>query len=651
MLKKVEASDLYQLKYLSDVNYSPDGKLALFTVNRPDEASNFYMGALWLYDCAGGGLRQLTVEGKVSKAFWEDCGHVIFATSSREKVEKGHTVYYRISVSGGEAEKAFEIPERVRDIKPIENGKYLVTCRVSMAEPEDTRPDHARIGVDFEVFDELPFWFNGEGITNKTRDVAGIFDSATGDITWICDKDFKVTGTAVCPCKSSVAYAGYKLDKGVFRQQSGIWLYSIKTGETSEILPQGDYNTGALNFWDGELFFTRNDHQFPGANPSYCLTPAHMVNIRELPFPDAEVGGGVTSDASYGGGRAAKVQDGWLYMTRNVRNACHLVRMDKTGKTETVIGKEGGVGPFDIFDGKILFVGNREGVPNELYLYDEKTGEEKKVSGFNDEYVETHEIVRPERFSFTCTDGWELDGFVLPPVGYEKGKKYPGILEVHGGPKGIYGEVFNHEMQILCSRGFFVFFTNPRGGDGRGNAFADITGQLGGVDYQGLMEFTEETLKRYPDIDQENLACCGGSYGGFMANWMVGHTDRFKAACAQRSISDYLNKPFTTDIGYYHNLKQLATTPWEDFDRVWENSPLKNAPKAKAATLFIQSDEDYRCWQSDALQMFMAMRSRGVDCRMCLFKGENHNLSRNGKPKNRVSRLTEIADWFDGHLK
>ena len=136
-----------------------------------------------------------------------------------------------------------------------------------------------------------------------------------------------------------------------------------------------------------------------------------------------------------------------------------------------------------------------------------------------------------------------------------------------------------------------------------------------------------------------------------MANWMVGHTDRFKAACAQRSISDYLNKPFTTDIGYYHNLKQLATTPWDDFDRVWENSPLKNAPKAKAATLFIQSDEDYRCWQSDALQMFMAMRSRGVDCRMCLFKGENHNLSRNGKPKNRVSRLTEIADWFDGHLK
>ncbi len=651
MLKKVEASDLYDLKYLSDVNYSPDGKRALFTVNRPDEDSNSYMAALWLYECETGRLRQLTAEGKASKAFWEDDDKVIFSSSSRDKVEKGHTSYYRISVSGGEAEKAFDIPEKVRDIKTIDGGRYMVICRISLAEPEDERPDHAKIGVDFDVFDELPFWFNGEGITNKTRDVVGIFDSSTGKLDWICDKDFKVTSAAVCPCGSSIVYAGYKLNKGVFRQQSGLWVYSIKTGETTEIMPQGDYLIGNLNFWDGELFFTRNDHLFPGMNPAYCLTPVHAPKVRELPYPDGEVGGGVTSDAAYGGGRSAKVYEGKLYLTRSVRNACHLLRMDKEGNTETVIGKEGAVGPFDIFGGRVLFVGNRDGVPNELYLYDEACGCEKKLSGFNDECVASHEIVKPETFSFTCSDGWELDGFVLPPVGYEPGKKYPGVLEVHGGPKGIYGNVFNHEMQILCSRGFFVFYTNPRGGDGRGNAFADITGKLGDVDFKGLMEFTEETLKRYPDIDQENLACCGGSYGGFMANWMVGHTDRFKAACAQRSISDYLNKPFTTDIGYYHNLKQLATTPWEDFDRVWENSPLKNAPIAKAATLFIQSDEDYRCWQSDALQMFMAMRSRGVDCRMCLFRGENHNLSRSGKPKNRVSRLTEIADWFDGHLK
>ncbi|MBR0139821.1 MAG: S9 family peptidase, partial [Firmicutes bacterium] len=489
MLKKVEASDLYDLKYLSDVNYSPDGKRALFTVNRPAKDSNSYMAALWLYESGCGCLRQLTAEGKASRAFWEDNDKVIFSSSSRDKVEKGHTAYYRISVSGGEAEKAFEVPEKVRDIKPLKDGKYMVLCRLSLAEPEDERPDHAKIGVDFDVFDELPFWFNGEGITNKTRDTVGIFDSATGEINWITDKELKVTSAAVCPCKNTIAYAGYKMDKGVFRQQSGLWLYGVETGEVTEVLPQGDYLIGSLNFWDGELFFTRNDHLWPGMNPAFCLTPVHTgIKIRELPFADAEAGGGVTSDASYGGGRSAKVVGDKLYMTRNVRNACHLVRFDKEGKTETVIGKAGGVGPFDIFDGRILFVGNRDCVPAELYLYDEACGCEKKVSGFNDEYVKTHELTKPEHFSFTCTDGWELDGFVLPPVGYEPGRKYPGVLEVHGGPKGIYGDVFNHEMQILCSRGFFVFYTNPRGGDGRGNAFADITGKLGDVDFKGLME-------------------------------------------------------------------------------------------------------------------------------------------------------------------
>ena len=248
-------------------------------------------------------------------------------------------------------------------------------------------------------------------------------------------------------------------------------------------------------------------------------------------------------------------------------------------------------------------------------------------------------------------DGVELDGWVLKPVGYEPGKKYPAILEMHGGPKAIFGSVFHHEMQILANMGYFVFWTNPRGSDGRGSEFAAMTGNLGGIDFNDFMDFTDEVLKRYTDIDEKRVGICGGSYGGFMCNWMIGHTDRYAAAASQRSISNYFTKSLTTDIGYNHNMSQLDSDPWKSFDTVWKHSPLKNGHLAKTPTLFIQSDEDYRCWMSDALQMFSALKLNGVDSKVVLFHGENHELSRSGKPENRITRLTEICEWFEKYVK
>lgn len=651
MLKKIVASDLYEMKFLSDVSFNKSGSLAVFTMNRADDQENTYISSLWLYHSEDGSLTQLTAEGKDARAMWEDDTHILFSSTKRGTVEKDHTAFYRICVNGGEAVPAFDIPAKVRAIKPVADGVYAVTARISLAEPKDERPDHAQIGVDFEVFDELPFWFNGEGVTNKTRDIVQLFDSKTGELKDVTDRDFKAGGVAVSPDCKKLAYTGYVLNNGLYNRESGLWLYDLESGETKTLIPQAVGMIGSLSFWGDELFYTLNRLQFPGVNPAYCLMNLADGSVRELPYFDGDIGAGLTTDAAYGGGRAMKEVGGDMYMVHTVRDDAHLVCHKKDGSVKTVVGEEGGFMAFDICGTKVLYVGMRNGDLNELFLFDMADGSQKQISCFNKDYMESHDVVKAETFRFTNKDGWELDGYVLKPVGYEPGKKYPGVLQIHGGPKAAYSNLFHHEMQMMTSRGYFVFYTNPRGGDGRGDAFADITGQLGGIDYEDLMEFTEEVLKRYPDIDDENLACCGGSYGGFMANWMVGHTAKFKAACAQRSISNYFTKAFTTDIGYYHNLKQIKYTPWENFDKFWDNSPLKKAPLATAATLFIQSDEDYRCWMSDAFQMYMAMRKRGVDCRIALFKGENHNLSRNGKPHNRVVRLNEICDWFDGHLK
>ena len=202
-------------------------------------------------------------------------------------------------------------------------------------------------------------------------------------------------------------------------------------------------------------------------------------------------------------------------------------------------------------------------------------------------------------------------------------------------------------MQYWAGKGYFVFFCNPKGSDGGDNAFADIRGGYGDVDYKNLMAFADAVLAAYPAIDPKQVCETGGSYGGFMTNWIIGHTDRFCACASQRSISNWLSFCGVSDIGSYFAPDQTAGDLYDDPAALWAQSPLKYAKNVKTPTLFIHSDEDYRCPLEQGLQMFSALIDRGVPARLCLFHGENHELSRSGKPLHRLRRLKEITDWFD----
>ena len=255
-----------------------------------------------------------------------------------------------------------------------------------------------------------------------------------------------------------------------------------------------------------------------------------------------------------------------------------------------------------------------------------------------------------EHFRYTYK-GTELDGFVIRPADYSPGQKYPGILTIHGGPKGAYGALFSHEFQVYAANGYFVFYTNPIGSDGRGNEFADIAAKQGSIDYEELMFFTDEVIRRNPDLDGERLGVMGISYGGFMSNWIIGHTNRFKAAVPQCGISNWITKTNTTDIGYSFNSAQLGGDAWTNYEKQWELSPLKYADKVKTPALFVHCDEDYRCYITEALQMFTALKYHGVPAKLFLIHGEHHGVSKNGKPKRRVRRLREILGWMDKWLK
>ena len=341
-------------------------------------------------------------------------------------------------------------------------------------------------------------------------------------------------------------------------------------------------------------------------------------------------------------------EDGVTYITTE-RNWSKINHTDYNGHVTSLTADEGSVDCMDKKGGVLVYVAMRRDQLQELYCLTEQG--EVQLTHFNERVLAEKSVVTPKLLRITNDDGVEIDGWVLEPVGYDESKSYPAILDIHGGPKTVYGTCFMHEMQYWANEGYFVFFCNPRGGDGRGNEFADIRGRYGQEDYEDIMAFTDYVLWTYPQIDKSRIGVTGGSYGGFMTNWIIGHTHRFAAAASQRSISNWISMEGTSDIGPYFGLDQAGGNAWERQDQAWWHSPLKYADKCTTPTLFIHSDEDYRCWMVEALQMFSALKVHGIESRVCLFHGENHELSRSGKPEHRIRRLKEITDWFNHYLK
>ncbi|EKP94262.1 S9 family peptidase [Thermaerobacter subterraneus] len=274
----------------------------------------------------------------------------------------------------------------------------------------------------------------------------------------------------------------------------------------------------------------------------------------------------------------------------------------------------------------------------------------RRLSRANDGWLARIQVVEPEHFTFE-SDGNVLDGWLIRPVGFEPGKKYPAILQIHGGPMAMYGYAFFHEFQLLAARGYAVFYTNPRGSQGYGQAFcAAIRGDWGNRDYRDLMTFVDAVLERYDFIDRQRLGVAGGSYGGYMTNWIVTHTDRFRAGVTMRCVANEHSFFGTSDIGFY-DLFDLDLPPWEDPLRYLEMSPIHHIARCKTPLLVMHAEMDLRCPIEQAEQIYTALKVLGVPTEFVRFPDESHGLSRGGQPWHRVYRLDRIVDWFDRYLK
>ena len=659
-MENLKLKDFLDYKYLSNLEFSPNGENAGFVVHTTNYDDNNYQSNIWLLNNKTKKYSKLTSLNEEKSFLWIDNSTIIFPASRdaklREKVSQGEkwTAYYSIDINGGEADKYMQIPLLVTAIKMIDKDNFVLTAQYDnyginlnelTGEERSKAVAKLKEEKDYEVLDEIPFWSNGGGFTNQKRNRLYLYNRISNEVTPLSCEHTVVTYFSYKDGK--VLYVG-NLFEGKLEQREGIFCYDIASKTTETLLPiDANFRVTFAEFLEDTVICALNDCKEYGMNqnPSFYIIKNGKVEL--LKKHDTWMANTVGSDCRYGGGKSYRVANGKLYFPTTVFKDSFLNTIDLAGN-ETVLTKaDGSVDVYDVHGDEILFAGLRGIKLQEIYSL--KDGEETQITKFNENIYTDKKISIPEKCNFV-NDGIEIEGWVLKPVDYDETKTYPAILDIHGGPKTVFGEVFYHEMQVWANMGYFVFFCNPRGGDGRGNAFADIRGKYGTIDYDDLMKFTDVVLEKYP-IKADRVGVTGGSYGGYMTNWIIGHTDRFRCAASQRSIANWISKFGTTDIGYYFNADQNASTPWINQEKLWWHSPMKYADKVKTPTLFIHSEEDYRCWLAEGIQMFTALKYHGVEARLCMFRGENHELSRSGKPKHRVRRLGEMTNWFEKYLK
>jgi dipeptidyl aminopeptidase/acylaminoacyl peptidase len=284
--------------------------------------------------------------------------------------------------------------------------------------------------------------------------------------------------------------------------------------------------------------------------------------------------------------------------------------------------------------------------PSQVYVEELPSGL-KPFTRVNQDFFKKIDLGEMEEHWIKGPGGSKIHGWILKPPGFDPSKKYPSILEIHGGPLTQYGSSFMHEFYFLAARGFVVHFSNPRGGQGYGEKHAkSIWGGWGGADYDDLMAWTD-FVEKQPYIDPERMGVTGGSYGGYMTVWIIGHTDRFKAALTQRCVSNLVSLWGSSDMNWAFQELLNDKPPYEDLQKYWKHSPIAYIGNAKTPTMVIHNEMDLRCPIEQGEQVFVALKRLGVDTEMVRFPEEFHGLSRGGRTDRRIERLNHIAGWFE----
>jgi len=638
-------ADVYELAWAGDPRISPDGRTVAFTVSRVDREANDYRSAIYLAaaDRSTPPRRLTSGEKRDGSPRWSPDGRELAFVSNRAG---DSSQLYVLPLAGGEARRLTDLKESVREPAWSPDGTrltFFARTRDSLYDEDDEgrRAPHR--------FTRLWFKLDDEGWTGDRRQQIYVVGAdGSSEPVQLTDGDFESMSPTWSPDSEWIAFVSARDDDWDTKIVSDLYVVAAGGGEPRKV-------TGS----DGQ-------HAFPAWSPDGALlvslyTPAVFDDPRHAQLALVPAKGGELRVLSPSLDRTCNPYpplrppawdgDALVFAVEDGGNN-DLYRAAADGSALDAVVRGIGVTGFDAAGGDLVYTASTPTTFSELYL----GGEPATQVGAA--FSSRRELSEPERFVAISRDGAEVEAWILPPAGLEERTRYPVLLNIHGGPFTQYTTKFFDEFQVLAGAGYAVVYSNPRGSSGYSEEWGrairgpgDLGPGWGTVDYEDLMAVTDEALSRFPFCDPDRVGVLGGSYGGFMTSWIVGHTDRFKAACSERAVNNFIAEAGSSDIGIW--FKSYTGTHWfEDPETYLKVSPSTFAPNITTPLLILHSEDDLRCPVVNAEELFAILRILGREVEFVRFPhGEGHELSRSGKPRHRVQRFEILIDWFDRYLK
>jgi dipeptidyl aminopeptidase/acylaminoacyl peptidase len=638
--------DVYELTGVSDPRLSPDGGTVAYVVWRLDKEENEGRGGIWLAPVDGSGPpRQFTSGTKRDgDPRWSPSGDRLAFTSKREG---GAAQLYVIPVAGGEPVKLTDVKEDVSQAAWSPDGtRILFVSRVrdeSYEETDEKKRPPRRLR-------RLQFKLDNEGWTaDRPQHLFVVPADGSAEPTQLTSGDYEEGKPAWSPDGSRIAFASARHADWDTTPVSDVYVMSADGGEP-EALTASDGGCGSPSWSpDGSMIAY-------AYYPAVFDDPKHtQVAVVDVATRERRV---LTESLDRNCGPYPEIREPiWdrgsvLFGVEDGGNT-HLYRVaaDGSAKPELVIGGDLVVTGYDAAGGQIAHSRTRPTELSELYVGD------RRLTEVGEPFAQERQLPAPERFTAVSADGTEVEAWVIRPAAFEEGKKYPMLLNIHGGPFTQYGNKFFDEFQVYAGAGYVVVYSNPRGSSGYSEAWGRaIRGPVGGgpgwgsVDYEDVMAVTDEAVKRFDFIDADRLGVLGGSYGGFMTSWIVGHNDRFQAAISERAVNQWVSMWGSSDFGWDFK-GYIGSFLWEDFDAYVKMSPATYAKDITTPLLILHSENDLRCPIEQAEQLFTTLRMLKREVEFVRFPTEGHELSRSGSPVHRVMRFQIVLDWFERYLK
>jgi len=655
--RSVRAEDLALLQLASDAQIAPDASAVAYVVTTMDLEADRYRSAIWLARTDGSPPRRFTSgTHRDTMPRWSPSGEELAFLSDRT----GSDQLWVIPRNGGEARQLTNFEEPVTGFAWSPDGQRIaVVTRAQQAEGKvDPETDVVRLA-------RLRYRFDGQrGFLHERRSHIWVVDLRTGTLERATDGDWDDDWPAWSPDGSQLVFTSNRTGEREWNAASELWLLrfdaagrtvdlSCVTGGPSAAFGRPSWSpdgrliaaVGHFESWAGSARHKRLWVMTPDGNECRNLSADFDATLEDSLLTDA-----------FGPSKPGLLwsPDGrWIFTQVSEQGAVRLYRFPVSGGApECIIGGARRVLDFSLSaDGRWIAAVIADPVdPGSVWLMAADGSSSRCLADPNAAWKEEVEILGPEQMWVSSpVDGRPIHAWVLRPAN-AGGGRVPLVLSIHGGPHGMYGWAYCHEFQVLAAEGYGVVYANPRGSQGYGEAFLACTrGAWGEADMPDLMAVVDAVLAQ-GWADPERLGVCGGSYGGYMTNWIIGHTNRFRAAVSMRCVSELVSMYGTSDIGVYFSEWEIGATPWDDPEQYRRLSPLTYAPNMRTPLLLLHAEEDWRCPIAQAEQLFTWLRRMGRTVELVRFPGEGHNLTRSGRPRHRLEHLEHELRWFRTYL-